>query len=155
MSLGDAERDEQRELLETYFRTRDLAVRDQLVAANLRLALHLARRFPNRGVSLDDLEQVASLGLLRAIDRFDPGRGLEFSTFATPTILGEPNPKFDPARSQEYQALLEKERARVMGEADAGASAPSAPSAAAPTPAPASPVTDIGSKIGRFFKRSS
>ena len=79
----------QRALLREYHETRDLAIRDQLVAANLRLALHLARRFSNRGVSLDDLEQVASLGLLRAIDRFDPDRGLEFSTFATPTIIGE------------------------------------------------------------------
>lgn len=89
MAIDDTERDAQKVLLETYYRTRDLAVRDQLVAANLRLALHLARRFANRGVSLDDLEQVASLGLLRAIDRFDPHRGLEFSTFATPTIVGE------------------------------------------------------------------
>ena len=89
MPIDDAEREAQKVLLETYYRTRDLAVRDQLVAANLRLALHLARRFANRGVSLDDLEQVASLGLLRAIDRFDPHRGLEFSTFATPTIVGE------------------------------------------------------------------
>jgi RNA polymerase sigma-B factor len=89
MTIDDADREAQRELLATYHRTRDLEIRDQLVAANLRLALHLARRFSNRGVSLDDLEQVASLGLLRAIDRFDPERGLEFSTFATPTIIGE------------------------------------------------------------------
>ncbi|HWJ64623.1 MAG TPA: SigB/SigF/SigG family RNA polymerase sigma factor [Acidimicrobiales bacterium] len=114
MSIGDAERDAQRELLETYFRTRDLEVRDQLVAANLRLALHLARRFSNRGVSLDDLEQVASLGLLRAIDRFDPSRGLEFSTFATPTIVGELKRHFRdkgwsvrvPRRVQELHLLL-------------------------------------------------
>lgn len=114
MSIGDAERDEQRELLEAYHRTRDLAIRDQLVAANLRLALHLARRFSNRGVSLDDLEQVASLGLLRAIDRFDPSRGLEFSTFATPTIMGELKRHFRdkgwavrvPRRVQELHLLL-------------------------------------------------
>jgi RNA polymerase sigma-B factor len=81
--------DPTRALFEEYARTRDLRLRDQLVAANLRLALHLARRFAHRGVPLDDLEQVASLGLLKAIDRFDPGRGLEFSTFATPTITGE------------------------------------------------------------------
>ncbi|MCU1371290.1 MAG: polymerase sigma factor SigF [Ilumatobacteraceae bacterium] len=114
MSIGDSERDEQRLLLETYHRTRDLAVRDQLVVANLRLALHLARRFSNRGVSLDDLEQVASLGLLRAIDRFDPSRGLEFSTFATPTIVGELKRHFRdrgwsvrvPRRVQELHLLL-------------------------------------------------
>jgi RNA polymerase sigma-B factor len=114
VSIGDAERAEQRALLETYHRTRDLAIRDQLVAANLRLALHLARRFSNRGVSLDDLEQVASLGLLRAIDRFDPARGLEFSTFATPTIMGELKRHFRdkgwavrvPRRVQELHLLL-------------------------------------------------
>ncbi|WP_426574742.1 SigB/SigF/SigG family RNA polymerase sigma factor [Aquihabitans sp. McL0605] len=89
MPIDDAERAEQRKLLQEFHETRDQAIRDQLVAANLRLALHLARRFSNRGVSLDDLEQVASLGLLRAIDRFEPARGLEFSTFATPTIMGE------------------------------------------------------------------
>lgn len=89
MSLPPADRARQREQFATYARTRDLTVRDELVAANLRLALHLARRYANRGVSLDDLEQVASLGLLQAIDRFDPDRGLEFSTFATPTIIGE------------------------------------------------------------------
>ncbi|MFN8017548.1 MAG: SigB/SigF/SigG family RNA polymerase sigma factor [Acidimicrobiales bacterium] len=82
-------RQRQRELFVEYARTRDQALRDQLVTANLRLALHLARRFAGRGVSTDDLEQVAAFGLLQAIDRFEPDRGLEFSTFATPTILGE------------------------------------------------------------------
>ena len=76
-------------LFARYHRTRDLAARDELVVSHLRLALHLARRFANRGVPLDDLEQVASLGLLHAIDRYDPTRGIEFSSFATPTITGE------------------------------------------------------------------
>lgn len=53
-----------------------------------RLAVHLARRFTNRGVPDDDLEQVAFLALLGAIERFEPDRGVEFSSFATPTILG-------------------------------------------------------------------
>jgi RNA polymerase sigma-B factor len=87
--MSPAERDHLRQRFEEYHRTRDLAIRDELVTANLRLAMHLARRYANRGVSQDDLEQVASLGLLQAIDRFDPRRGLEFSTFATPTIVGE------------------------------------------------------------------
>ena len=108
------EPDEQRELFIEYRRTGDLAIRDQLVAANLRLALHLARRFANRGVSIDDLEQVASLGLLSAIDRFDPERRLAFSTFATPTILGELKRHFRdkgwsvrvPRRVQELHLLL-------------------------------------------------
>jgi RNA polymerase sigma-B factor len=55
----------------------------------LPLAEHLARRFMGRGESLDDLVQVASLGLVQAIDRFDPAREVQFSTFATVTIVGE------------------------------------------------------------------
>ena len=66
---------------------RDL--RDALLEEHLGLATHLARRFNHRGISEDDLVQVARIGLLHAIDRFDPERGVEFSTFATPTILGE------------------------------------------------------------------
>ncbi len=64
-------------------------MRDALAEEHLALAAHLSRRFNHRGMSEDDLMQVASIGLLQAIDRFDPERGVEFSTFATPTILGE------------------------------------------------------------------
>lgn len=87
--MDGREREHLRSLFERYHCDGDLKARDELVAAHLRLALHLARRFANRGVSMDDLEQVAALGLLHAVDRFDPTRGLEFSTFATPTIVGE------------------------------------------------------------------
>jgi RNA polymerase sigma-B factor len=84
---------ETRALLKEKFRdyaaTRDPRVRDELIAAHLPLAEHLARRFNHRGEPLDDLIQVASVGLLKAVERFDPGRGLEFSTFAIPTIVGE------------------------------------------------------------------
>jgi RNA polymerase sigma-B factor len=69
--------------------SRDPALRDQLIEAHLGLAEYLARRFTNRGEPLDDLVQVASLGLVKAVERFDPSRGLEFTTFATPTIVGE------------------------------------------------------------------
>jgi RNA polymerase sigma-B factor len=62
--------------------------RDEMVTRYLPLARSLARRYAHRG-ELEDLNQVASLGLLKAIDRFDPGRGLAFSSFAVPTILGE------------------------------------------------------------------
>lgn len=74
---------------EAYAKEHDPALREQLVAAHLGLAEYLARRFANRGEPLDDLVQVASLGLIKAVDRFDPGRGAEFSTYATHTIVGE------------------------------------------------------------------
>jgi RNA polymerase sigma-B factor len=60
-----------------------------LVERYLPLARSLARRYERRGESLDDLVQVASLGLLKAIDRFDPERGFSFSSYAVPTMLGE------------------------------------------------------------------
>jgi RNA polymerase sigma-B factor len=67
----------------------DAAAREQLVERYLRLAHKLARRYARTSEPLEDLEQVACLGLLRAVDRFDPSRGTTFSTFALPTILGE------------------------------------------------------------------
>ncbi len=63
--------------------------RDQLVTAHLGLAHQLARRFANRGEAHDDLVQVASLALVRAAERFDPERGIMFSTFAAASIVGE------------------------------------------------------------------
>ncbi|HEX6887977.1 MAG TPA: RNA polymerase sigma factor SigF [Candidatus Nanopelagicales bacterium] len=68
---------------------RRVAARDQIVTMHLPLAAFLARRFRDRGESLDDLTQVATIGLLKAVDRFEPERGVEFSTFATPTVVGE------------------------------------------------------------------
>jgi RNA polymerase sigma-B factor len=76
-------------LFRRYQRDGDLLARQQLVERYLPLARSLARRYEQRGESLDDLEQVASLGLLKAIDRFDPDRGLSFSSYAVPTMLGE------------------------------------------------------------------
>jgi RNA polymerase sigma-B factor len=89
VSLGPDRRQELRDQFATYARTRDPVLRDELVSAYLGLAEYLARRFANRGEPLDDLVQVASLGLLKALDRFDPERGVEFSTYATHTIVGE------------------------------------------------------------------
>jgi RNA polymerase sigma-B factor len=67
----------------------DAAAREQLVQRFLPLARQLARRYQRGGEPLDDLIQVASLGLLKSIDRFDPARETAFSSFAVPTILGE------------------------------------------------------------------
>jgi RNA polymerase sigma-B factor len=82
-------RDRVRSLLRTYNETRDPALRDQLVDLNSDLVHFIARRFANRGEPLEDIEQVGFLGLIHAIERFDPSLENEFSTFATPTIMGE------------------------------------------------------------------
>jgi RNA polymerase sigma-B factor len=63
--------------------------REELVQLHLPLVEHCARRFMNRGEPLDDLVQVGTIGLIKSVDRFDTARGVEFSTYATPTILGE------------------------------------------------------------------
>ena len=65
------------------------SLRDDLVRLHLPLVEHFARRFLNRGEPFDDLLQVGTIGLIKAVDRFDIERGVEFSTYATPTILGE------------------------------------------------------------------
>ena len=80
---------EDRRLLERYHRHGDRAARDAIVARFLPLARQLARRYSGAGEPLDDLIQVASLGLVKAVDRFDPDRAVAFSSFAVPTILGE------------------------------------------------------------------
>ena len=68
---------------------RDPEVRDRLVTAHLGLAHHLARRYANRGELYEDLVQVASMAIVKSVDRFDPDRGVEFTTFATRTVIGE------------------------------------------------------------------
>src|SRR5688572_16845676 len=89
MAFEATDRNELRSKLEEYANTGDKVLRDEIVASQVGLAEYLARRFKNRGEPIEDLIQVALLGLLKAVERFDPSRGLEFSTFATPTIVGE------------------------------------------------------------------
>ena len=91
-------------------------LREQLVEAHLPLVEYLARRFRNRGEPLDDLIQVATIGLIKSVDRFDLERGVEFSTYATPTIVGEIKRHFRdkgwairvPRRLQELKFSLTK-----------------------------------------------
>jgi len=78
-----------RRLFLKYQKTKDPAVRQQLVELFNNLVVFLAKKFSNRGEPLEDIVQVGYIGLLQAIERFEPQRGLEFSTFATPTIVGE------------------------------------------------------------------
>jgi RNA polymerase sigma-B factor len=91
-------------------------LRDLLVEMHLPLVEYLARRFRNRGEPLDDLVQVATIGLIKSVDRFDLERGVEFSTYATPTIVGEIKRHFRdkgwairvPRRLQELKLSLTK-----------------------------------------------
>ncbi|HEV2887573.1 MAG TPA: SigB/SigF/SigG family RNA polymerase sigma factor [Jatrophihabitans sp.] len=89
-------------------------IRDELVEIHLSLVRYLAHRFAGRGEPTDDLLQIGTIGLLQSIDRFEPERGLEFSTFATPNIVGEIKRHFRdrgwmvrvPRRLQELQSEI-------------------------------------------------
>ena len=76
-------------LLERYAASRDPALRDELFEHYLPLARAVARKFSGRGVETEDLEQVAGMALLKALERFDPSRGFRFVTYAVPTITGD------------------------------------------------------------------
>ncbi|OFW57191.1 MAG: hypothetical protein A2133_09030 [Actinobacteria bacterium RBG_16_64_13] len=79
----------ERELLVRVRDQKDPAAREELITRYLPLVKSLARRFASRGQPVEDLIQVGSIGLIKAIDRFDLERGVELSTYATPTIMGE------------------------------------------------------------------
>ncbi|MBC8139852.1 MAG: sigma-70 family RNA polymerase sigma factor, partial [Armatimonadetes bacterium] len=72
-----------------YARTGDNRLRDRLVAMHQNLVRYLASKFANRGEPLEDLVQVGNIGLVNAVDRYEVGRGNKFSTYATPTVVGE------------------------------------------------------------------
>ena len=78
-----------RRLLVRYHKYGDRGARERVIQEQLPLAEFLARKFAGRGEPVDDLVQVASVGLIKAVDRFDLDRQIEFSTYATPNILGE------------------------------------------------------------------
>jgi len=80
---------DERALFHRYRATRDPAAREQLIERFLPLARSIALRFSTRRDTLEDLLQVATIGLINAVDRFDPARGVAFSTYAVPTISGE------------------------------------------------------------------
>jgi RNA polymerase sigma-B factor len=108
-------------LLEAYAATRDPELREALVERFLPLARSIAKRYRKAEEPFDDLLQVASLGLLKAIDRFDPARGIAFSSFAVPTIVGELRRHFrdrcwsvrPPRELQERALEVEKYRAEL------------------------------------------
>jgi len=83
------DKDKVRQLFVEYQACGDPALRDDLVGRHMNLVRFIAAKFANRGESLEDLQQVASLGLVKAIERYDLSVGAEFTTYATPTIIGE------------------------------------------------------------------
>lgn len=99
-------------------------VREELTRRHLPLAEHLAARFLGRGEPHDDLVQVATIGLLKALDRFDPARGVPFGAFAVPTMLGEVKRHFRdrgwamrvPRRVQEFGRVLTSTRETLTHE---------------------------------------
>lgn len=80
---------ETKELFKIYSKEKDKEIRDILIERHLYLANILSKKYINKGVEFDDIYQVASLALIYAIERYDVEKGFEFSSFATPTIVGE------------------------------------------------------------------
>jgi len=120
--LDSRARQRQSELFDRYAHG-DAAARDQLIRQCLPLARHLASRYARHGDSVDDLMQVASIGLIKAVDRFDPSRGTAFSSFAVPSILGEIKRHFRdhewaahvPRGLQERSLRVARETERLVG----------------------------------------
>ncbi len=123
--------------------SRDPRLRDELVIDHLGLAYAMAGRYAGRGIEPDDLRQVAVVGLIKAVDRFDPDRGVAFSSFAVPTILGEIKRHFRdrgwairvPRRLKELRREVEGSRRRLEQRR-------------AHAPAPAEIAEDLGESAG-------
>ncbi len=107
------------ELFQRYRETGDVELRNLIAEQYLHIAAILAKKFVGRGVEYDDLYQVASLALLKGIDRFDERKGLKFSTFITPTITGEIKNYFrDRSRLVHLPRKVSELRTSVLRTAD-------------------------------------
>jgi RNA polymerase sigma-B factor len=96
-----------------YRRTRNQVLRSSLIADGQGIAVGLAKRYKDRGAELDDLIQVAQIGLIQAVERFDPERGVPFIGFATPTILGELRRHFRTVWSVKMPRSLQESTQRL------------------------------------------
>src|ERR671931_1383603 len=121
---GTARAQREQELLRRIHEHGDMRARDQLAEEMLPLARALAGRYAGRGEPLDDLVQVACVGMMKAIDGFDLSREVRFSSYATPTVLGEIKRHFRdrtwsvrvPRGMQELQLQVARERDRLTHE---------------------------------------
>jgi len=104
-------------LFERWRRFGDRTARDELIERFLPLARKLARRYASSNEPYDDLAQVASLGLVKAVERFDPGRGFAFTSFAVPTIVGELKRYFRDTSWALHVDRAAQERARRINDA--------------------------------------
>jgi RNA polymerase sigma-B factor len=142
-----------------YARTHDTTLREELVTRYLNLVRFLARKFANRGESIDDLISVSTIGLLHAIDRFDPARGCQFTTFAIPTIVGEIKRGFRdhgwaihvPRRQQELHLAASKAIDELRGSLNR---APSVEEVAAKIGATLEETLE-GMELGQFYELTS
>ncbi len=115
---------EDKELFRRYRETGDVALRNEIVEKYLYIASVIAKKFVGRGVEYDDLYQVAALALIKGVDRFDETKGLQFSTFITPTITGEIKNYFRdrsrlvhlPRRVAELRVSIKKAAEEYMSE---------------------------------------
>lgn len=121
MSFDGLPADETRERFRAYRRSGSRVLRNELIREHEGFADYLARRLAHRGEPIDDLRQVALVGLLKAVERFDPERGFSFTTFAAPTIIGELKRHFRdrtwsvrvPRRLQELSLRIEQCRTEL------------------------------------------
>lgn len=124
MATEPATKQESDELFLEYAKTKDINIRNQLVEKYLYLVDILIRKYLNKGVDYDDLYQVGSMGLVFAVERFDASKGYEFSSFATPTIIGEIKRYFRdkgwamkvPRRLKEISAKIPKAKELLYGQ---------------------------------------
>ena len=112
------------EIFDQYQMTKDISLRNQIVEDHLYMVNILIRKYLNKGVDYDDLYQVGAMALIAAVERFDPSKGYDFSSFATPTIIGEIKKHFRdkewslkvPRRLKELSGKLQKVREEMSAE---------------------------------------
>ncbi len=113
-----------KELFEIYKENKDIELRNEIVERNIRIIDFLVRKYANKGIEYDDLYQVGAFALIKAVERFDVDKGFEFSSFATPTIIGEIKKYFRdkgwsirvPRRIQELSQKINKAKEELTRE---------------------------------------